>query len=219
MLPSTSAPVAAVSTEFPGNLLVVCAPSGAGKSSLTRALLAADADIRLSVSYTTRPPRRSEVDGVNYRFINQTTFEAKRAAGELLEWALVHGHYYGTSRDWIEERMRGGGDVLLEIDWQGALQVRALFHNAVLVFILPPSLEELERRLHARGEDDGATVVRRLANAREEIAQAPRFDFTIVNEDFDHALCDLQAILRTQRLRFRTQQRHRPEVFARLGLS
>jgi guanylate kinase len=183
-----------------GNLFVVVAPSGAGKTSLVNALLAAERGIRLSVSYTTRAPREGEVEGREYRFISRAAFEAMIAAGDFLEHAEVYGNYYGTSRAWIEDELEGGHDVLLEIDWQGARQVRRLFPGMVGIFILPPSLEELRRRLTARGKDSPDSIARRMASAREEISHVLEFEYIIVNERFDVALADLQAVVRAARL-------------------
>ncbi|MGC9163307.1 MAG: guanylate kinase [Thiomonas sp.] len=207
-----------VSTNFPGNLFVVAAPSGAGKSSLVNALLAQDDRIRLSVSCTTRAPRGAEIDGVHYVFIDREEFQRRIDAGEFLEWAEVHGNLYGTSRRWLEERMAEGVDVLLEIDWQGAAQVRAQFANAVSIFILPPSFEELRRRLTSRAEDAPEVIEQRLREARIELAQAKNFDFIIVNQDFTTALNDLRQIVGAQRLRYAAQRLSHPEVFRALGI-
>lgn len=207
-----------MSANYPGNLFVVAAPSGAGKSSLVNALLAQDSRIRLSVSCTTRPPRGSEVNGVHYEFIDRAEFQRRIAAGEFLEWAEVHGNLYGTSRRWLQARMAEGVDVLLEIDWQGAAQVRSQFANAVSIFILPPSLEELRRRLTQRAEDAPEVIEQRLRDARIELAQAKNFDFIIVNQDFTTALNDLRQIVGAQRLRYATQRLSHPEVFRALGI-
>lgn len=209
---------AKVSANFPGNLFVVAAPSGAGKSSLVNALLAQDERIRLSVSCTTRAPRGAEIDGVHYVFIDREEFQRRIDAGEFLEWAEVHGNLYGTSRRWLEERMAEGVDVLLEIDWQGAAQVRAQFANAVSIFILPPSFEELRRRLTSRAEDAPDVIEQRLREARIELAQAKNFDFIIVNQDFTTALNDLRQIVGAQRLRYAAQRLSHPEVFRALGI-
>ncbi len=204
--------------DFPGNLFVVAAPSGAGKSSLVQELLSRDAGIQLSVSYTTRAPRGQEQDGREYLFINRAEFEKRIKAGDFLEWAEVHGNLYGTSRHWLQERMTQGVDVMLEIDWQGAEQVKQQFSNAVSVYILPPSYEELEARLMRRGEDAAEVIVRRLRDARVETPHASTFDFIIVNHDFSQALCDLQAVVAAQRLRYAAQRRAHPEVFKALGI-
>jgi len=183
-----------------GDLFVVVAPSGAGKTSLVTAMLAGEPAIRLSVSCTTRAPRAGEVDGREYRFIGRATFETMIAAGDFLEYAEVYGNYYGTSRAWIEGELALGHDVLLEIDWQGARQVRALFPHMIGIFVLPPSLEELRRRLTARGKDSPESIARRMASAREEISHVLEFEYIIVNEQFDVALADLQAVVRAARL-------------------
>jgi guanylate kinase len=204
--------------DYPGNLFVVAAPSGAGKSSLVKALLELDSHLVVSISHTTRAPRGQEQDGREYHFIDAETFRAKVAHGDFFEWAEVHGHLYGTSREAIEARVAGGHDVVLEIDWQGALQIKRLFPNAVLIFILPPSWEELRQRLKRRGEDGPAVIETRMANARHEVAQARHFDFVIINALFETALFDLKTIVHSQRLKYAAQQRNKSAVFAALGL-
>jgi guanylate kinase len=191
-----------------GNLFVIVAPSGAGKTSLVDALLKRDSNIRLSISYTTRPPREGEKDGREYHFVDKPAFEKMIAAGDFLEHANVYGNYYGTSKRWIEEQISGDHDVLLEIDWQGAAQVRKLFPSVVGIFILPPSIDELRRRLQARGKDSPEAIERRMASAREEISHVLEFEYIIVNERFESALDDLIAIVRAARLA-RVQQSHR----------
>jgi len=183
-----------------GNLIVVSAPSGAGKSTLVGALIAEDAHCRLSVSHTTRSPRPGEQDGREYHFVDRAAFEEMEERGDFLESARVHGNFYGTSRRWIEETRAAGFDIVLEIDWQGAHQVRRLFPDAVSVFILPPSLEELERRLRSRGKDSDATIRERVANATDELSHWHEFDYVIINKDFDEAKRDLAAIVRAARL-------------------
>jgi guanylate kinase len=205
--------------ETPGNLFCVAAPSGAGKSSLVKALLELDSHLLVSVSHTTRAPRGQEVDGREYRFIDEPTFRAMVGRGEFFEWAQVHGNLYGTSRKAIEERLMHGQDVVLEIDWQGALQIKQLFPHAVLIFILPPSWQELEQRLRRRGEDQPEVIATRLANAREEVAQARHFDYVVVNAVFETALFDLKAVVHSQRLKFAAQKRVRSQVFQALGLA
>jgi guanylate kinase len=184
-----------------GNLFVVAAPSGGGKTSLTRALLEREPGIRLSVSYTTRTPRPGERDGVDYHFIAADRFMALMAAGEFLEHAHVHGNWYATSSTWLKAEVDAGRDVLLEIDWQGAAQVRELVPDSVHVFILPPSLESLQQRLVKRAQDDDATIARRLNAARDEIRHCKEFDYVIINQDFASAVDDLSAIVRAARLR------------------
>ena len=205
--------------EYPGNLFVVAAPSGAGKSSLVSALLQVDSHLVVAVSHTTRAPRGQEQQGREYHFTDEATFRAMVDRGDFLEWAEVHGNQYGTSRSAIEERITGGQDVVLEIDWQGALQIRKLFPNAVLVFILPPSWDELQQRLNRRGEDRPDVINQRMANARVEVSQARHFDFVIINSSFETALFDLKAIVHSQRLKYAALQRSRPAVFAALELS
>ncbi|WP_027469621.1 guanylate kinase [Deefgea rivuli] len=183
-----------------GNLFVVTAPSGAGKTTLVAALLAADSQVQLSISFTTRPPRAGEVDGKDYHFVDRTEFERMIAANELLEFAEVYGNYYGTSQVWINDVMDNGRDILLEIDWQGAEQVRRLFPTAIGLFILPPSLETLENRLRGRGKDSEEVIARRMAVAKEEVNHVDEFDFVIVNEHIDDAVRDIVAVVRAQRL-------------------
>ena len=201
-----------------GNLFMVVAPSGAGKSTLVNALLSRDANIQLSVSYTTRAPRLGEQTGREYYFVSLEEFERRRAAGEFIESAEVHGNYYAPSRVWIEERVRAGTDVLLEIDWQGARQVKAEFAHAIGIFILPPSIEALEARLKKRGQDAPAVIARRLAASRSEIQHAPEFDFIVINEDFDVALSQLVAIVTAARLRYSTQMVRHRGLFTQLGI-
>jgi guanylate kinase len=191
-----------------GNLFVIAAPSGGGKTSLTRALLERDRGIRLSVSYTTRAPRPGETQGVDYHYISADRFMALKAAGEFLEHAHVHGNWYATSASWLKAEVDAGRDVLLEIDWQGAAQVRSLVPDSVQVFILPPSLASLQQRLVKRGQDDAATIARRLTAARDEIRHCKEFDYVIINQDFASAVDDLSAIVRSARLRG-VQQRAR----------
>ncbi len=205
--------------HLPGNLFVVAAPSGSGKSSLVKALMEVDAGVMHSISHTTRAPRGQEKDGREYFFVSNQRFDAMVAAGDFLEWALVHGNRYGTSRQAIEARLAAGGDVVLEIDWQGALQIRKLFPDAVLVFVLPPSWDELRARLLRRGEDSPEVIELRLANAREELAQACHFDFVIINEVFELALFDLKSIVHAQRLRYIAQKSAHAETFQALRIA
>jgi guanylate kinase len=184
-----------------GLLFVITAPSGAGKSSLIDALLKEDPHLRLSVSYTTRTPRPGEMNGREYHFVDERTFLAMLERSEFLESAEVHGNRYGTSQAVIREALARGQDLVLEIDWQGAQQVRRLYPGCVGVFILPPSVAELERRMRARGQDSDEVIRRRLASAEEEISHAPEFNYAIINKDFEIAKQDLQAIIRVERLR------------------
>ena len=204
--------------DTPGNLFVVAAPSGAGKSSLVKALLELDSRLAVSVSHTTRAPRGQEQHGREYLFITEPEFRAMTARGEFFEWAEVHGNLYGTSRTAIEQRLAQGVDMVLEIDWQGALQIKRIFAHAVLIFILPPSWEELAQRLNRRGEDKPEVIEQRLANARTEVAQARHFDFVIINALFETALFDLKTVVHSQRLKYAAQMRNRSQVFAALGL-
>jgi guanylate kinase len=204
--------------ELPGKLFVVAAPSGAGKSTLVKALLQHEPHLAVSVSHTTRAPRGQEQDGREYHFVDEPEFRSMIAAGQFVEWAEVHGNLYGTSRGAIEDRITGGQDVLLEIDWQGALQIKRLFPNAVLIFILPPSWDELRLRLERRGEDDAETIEQRMANARIEVSKADQFDFVIINALFETALFDLKAIVHSQRLKYDALRRSRPAIFAALDL-
>jgi guanylate kinase len=182
-----------------GRLFVITAPSGAGKTSLINALLRDDPRLKLSVSYTTRPPRPGERDGREYRFVDDATFLAMRERGEFLESAEVHGYRYGTSRKLITDTLAKGQDLVLEIDWQGAQQVRALYPDCVGIFIHPPSIEELERRMRARAQDSDAVIRRRLQNAREELAHASEFEYAIINKDFDTAKRELAEIVQKER--------------------
>ena len=204
--------------DTPGNLFVVAAPSGAGKSSLVKALLELDAHLAVSVSHTTRPPRGQEVEGREYHFVSETAFRDMVMHNAFFEWAEVHGNLYGTSRPAIEARLESGEDVVLEIDWQGALQIKRLFPNAVLIFILPPGWDELLQRLHRRGEDPADAIETRMANAREEIAQACHFDYVVINALFETALFDLKTIVHAQRLKYARQRRAKAGVFRALGL-
>jgi guanylate kinase len=178
-----------------GNLFVVSAPSGAGKTSLVHALLKLNPQISLSVSYTTRAPREGEIDGVAYRFISREQFEVMVAGGEFLESAEVYGNYYGTSQKWISEENAKGRDVLLEIDWQGAAQVRRLFPACISIFILPPSLTALEQRLNGRGKDSSEVIARRMAAVRDDVAHVAEFDYVIINDDLNEALLQLNAVV------------------------
>ena len=188
-----------------GNIYVVTAPSGAGKTTLVRALLATDHQVQLSVSFTTRAPRTGEVNGKDYNFVTREAFESMIAAGSLLEHAEVFGNYYGTSQPWIESMLAQGQDILLEIDWQGAQQVRRLLPEAIGIFILPPSLAALEARLNGRGKDSAEVIARRLTSAKEEISHVDEFDYVIINDHFEEALRDLVSVVRAERLRLGKQ--------------
>jgi guanylate kinase len=197
----------------PGSLFIVTAPSGAGKTTLVKLLLDHDGNVRQSVSFTTRAPRAGEVDGVAYNFIDVKGFVTMRDNGDFLEWAEVHGNFYGTSRVWLEEQMAVGHDLLLEIDWQGAQQVRERFPDAVGIFIMPPSMAELESRLRKRGLDSEEVVQRRVAAALGEMRHVGEFDFVIINNNLQVALGELRAAVAASRLRFPRQKARHPEMF------
>ncbi len=205
-------------TTYPGNLFVVAAPSGAGKSSLVKALMELDAGVQPSVSHTTRAARGQEFHGREYFFIANEEFDRMVADQAFLEWAHVHGNRYGTSRATIEEKIAKGLDVILEIDFQGAVQIKRIFANAVLIFILPPSMDELRARLQRRGEDSPEVIELRLENSAQEMAQANEFDYVIINQLFDKALFDLKAIVHAQRLKYASQRRSRSDIFQALNL-
>lgn len=204
--------------DFPGNLYVIAAPSGAGKSSLVNALMAQDELLQLSISHTTRAPRGQERNGREYFFVSLDEFEAMVQADAFVEWALVHGQRYGTSKKAIEDRIAHGADIILEIDFQGAVQIKRIYPNAVTVFILPPSREELRARLEKRGEDSPAVIGLRMKNAEIEMAQVNKFDFVIINDLFERALFDLKSIVHAQRLKYSSQRRARAETFKALRL-
>ncbi len=201
---------------MPGNLFIVSAPSGAGKTSLVAALLDADPHVRKSVSFTTRKPRPGEVNGREYNFVTVDAFERMRAQGEFVESALVHGNHYGTSHQWIGARLAEGHDILLEIDWQGAAQVRKVNPAAITIFILPPSYEALLSRLNSRATDAPEIIARRLHNAHEEISHLIDFDYVIINEDFDQAAQELAAIVVAERLKRPRQSGRHQELFKQL---
>ena len=196
-----------------GLLIVITAPSGAGKSSLIAAAMGADSRLRLSVSYTTRAPRPGEQDGREYHFVDDPAFLAMLGRGEFLESAEVHGYRYGTAHAVIREALEHGHDLILEIDWQGAQQVRRLYPDCTGIFILPPSIAELERRMQKRGQDTADVIRRRMAVAREEISHSPEFDYAIINKDFEEATRDLLAIIRAARLRTPRQLGQHPDLF------
>ena len=210
--------IASQNSAYQGSMLMIVAPSGAGKSSLVNALLQDDAGIKLSLSTTTRAPRPGEVDGQNYRFLSREEFIRERDQGHYLEWAEVHGNFYGTSKPWIESQMRAGSDVLLEIDWQGAQQIRKLIPSTQWIFIFPPSIEALEERLRHRGQDDEATIQKRLAAAHVELLHAHEADYIVVNDSFDQALVDLKHILAASRLRSGPSMARNPALLRRLGV-
>ncbi|GGC09259.1 guanylate kinase [Marinobacterium zhoushanense] len=199
-----------------GHLYIVSAPSGAGKTSLVKALLERDSQVVVSVSHTTRPRREGEIEGVDYNFVTPEQFEAKIENGQFLEYAEVFGNKYGTSQVWVQEQLKRGLDVILEIDWQGAEQVRRLMPEARSVFILPPSREVLERRLRGRGTDTEEVIQRRLSKTVSEISHYGEFDYLIVNDDFETALADLASLFRSARLTQRLQQQRHEALLAAL---
>ncbi|HEY4318292.1 MAG TPA: guanylate kinase [Herbaspirillum sp.] len=201
-----------------GSVFMVVAPSGAGKSTLVNALLKQEPAIALSISTTTRPPRPGEQHGREYYFTDAADFQARQQAGEFLEWAEVHGNFYGTSRLITAEQIDKGTDVLLEIDWQGAQQVREQFPDAVGIFILPPSIAALEERLHKRGQDEPHIITRRLLAAGGEIAHAPEFEYVIINNEFATALSELTAVVKAARCRFSRQAARNPSLFNQFGV-
>lgn len=208
-----------VQKDLQGNVIIVAAPSGGGKSSLVNALLKEDPDIQLSVSCTTRPARPGEQDAEHYYFIDVARFEELKDTDELLEWANVHGNYYGTPAQPIKDLLATGKDVILEIDWQGARQVRKFFPQAIGIFILPPSIEVLEERLRNRGQDSDSVIARRLLAAGGEMAHVSEFQYVIINQDFNTALNDLKAIVHASRLRTESQTARHAAVFHQLGIS
>lgn len=208
-----------IATKAPpasGCLFVLAAPSGGGKTSLVKALLEREPGMRLSVSYTTRAPRPGEREGVDYHFVDEAKFMALKDAGEFLEHAFVHGNWYATSATWLRNEVQAGHDVLLEIDWQGARQVRHLIPGSVLVFILPPSLASLEERLRKRAQDSEGVIARRMEAAREEMRHCGEFDYVIMNQDFARAVDDLSVIVRAARLAASRQQVRHAALIAEL---
>jgi len=200
----------------PGLLLVVSAPSGTGKTSLVNALVASDANIVVSISHTTRARRGNERDGVDYFYVDAPTFASMRDAGAFLENATVFGNSYGTSRAMVERELAAGHDVLLEIDWQGAQQIRRSFKGAITLFVLPPSHATLDQRLRGRGQDDEAAIRKRTAEAVVEMSHHAEYDYVIVNDRFDDAVADLEAIVRAERLRAVRQARRHAALLADL---
>lgn len=198
-----------------GTLYVISAPSGGGKTSLVNALIKDGSDLCVSVSHTTRQPRVGEKEAIDYFFVNEATFQEHQKKNLFLEYAKVYDHYYGTSKEWVMQQLEAGKDVVLEIDWQGARKIKAQM-PCVSIFILPPSLESLSVRLQERGQDDEAVIQARMKKASEEMSHYPEYDYVVINDDFDSAIEDLQAILRTQKLRASTQQSRYGHVFARL---
>ena len=199
-----------------GNLFIVAAPSGAGKTTLVRLLLANDPQLGLSISCTTRAPRPGEVDGRDYSFVSVEEFLERVGRGEFIEWAEVHGNYYGTSRRTIEEELAAGHDLVLEIDWQGAQQVRKAFPKAIGVFILPPSLQTLKDRLAGRGTDPADVIARRFAAARDEMRHVDEFDYVIINDDLQQALTNLRSVVAASRLQYSIQRQRHSALFASL---
>ena len=202
---------------YTGSMLMVVAPSGAGKSSLVNALLQKDPDIGLSVSFTTRAPRPGEVNGREYNFLTESEFVKRKEAGDFLEWANVHGNYYGTSKSWIESQMQNGKDVILEIDWQGARQVQKTIPEAIWIFILPPSIQTLEDRLRKRAQDDEATIQKRVAAAKDELAHVAEANYLVVNDDFEQALSELNQVVLASRLRTGPQLARQHQLAKELG--
>ena len=213
---SQSTVIATKAPPASGCLFVLAAPSGGGKTSLVRALLEREPGMRLSVSYTTRLPRPGERDGIDYHFVDETRFMALKGGGEFLEHAFVHGHWYATSATWLSQEVHAGHDMLLEIDWQGAQQVRRLMPAAVHIFILPPSLASLKERLEKRGQDSPETITRRLEAAREEMRHCGEFDYVIMNQDFARAVDDLSVIVRAARLAAPRQQARHAALMSQL---
>ncbi|MFM1806975.1 MAG: hypothetical protein RL212_1234 [Pseudomonadota bacterium] len=202
---------------YTGSMLMVVAPSGAGKSSLVKALLENDPAIQLSISCTTRSPRPGEENGREYNFLSKEEFLKRKDAGDFLEWAEVHGNYYGTSKSWIEAQMQEGKDVLLEIDWQGARQIQKIVPDSIWIFILPPSIQSLEDRLRKRGQDDEATILMRVAAAKEELAHVGEANYLVINDLFEAALFELRQIISASRLRASCQLAKHDRLASELG--
>jgi guanylate kinase len=199
-----------------GSLFIIAAPSGAGKTSLVKALLQRELQLMLSISHTTRPAREGERDGIDYFFVDASKFEALRAAGTFVETANVYGKLYGTSREWLESQLSDGRDVILEIDWQGAQQVKAKFPQAVMIYILPPSMQVLEARIKSRGLDAPDVIATRLQAARDDMSHLPEFEYVIINQDFNVALVELTSIVEAARHRTaRVRERH-PQLISKL---
>lgn len=201
-----------------GNLFIIVAPSGAGKSTLVKALLEQDSNLKLSISYTTRCPRSIEEKNRDYVFIDTNEFLRLRDERKMLEWALVHGHLYGTPKDWVFEQLERGEDIILEIDWQGAIQVKNIFQMAIEVFILPPSLSVLEDRLKKRGQDSQESITQRLNHADIELSYAINAEYVVVNQEFQKAIDDLRSIIAASRLKFLAQRQKNKALFQHLGI-
>jgi guanylate kinase len=201
---------------MPGNLFIISAPSGAGKTSLVQSLLKHDPHIELSVSYTTRDPRSGEQNGKDYHFVSRDTFLEMAKRGEFLESAEVYGNLYGTSQTWIRQEIARGRDLLLEIDWQGAAQVRRLFPDCISIFILPPSLAALEQRLKGRGKDSDAVIAKRMAAVRDDVSHVAEFNYVIINNDLNDALRELAAVVLSARLRSSQQLSHHQDLINQL---
>ncbi|WP_312444402.1 MULTISPECIES: guanylate kinase [Stutzerimonas] len=199
-----------------GTLYIVSAPSGAGKTSLVKALVDAQPQVRVSVSHTTRPMRPGEVDGVNYHFVSREDFLARLERNEFLEHAEVFGNLYGTSQRWLEDTLAEGFDLILEIDWQGAQQVRRLMPQAKSIFILPPTQEALRQRLNNRGQDSDEIIDKRMREAVSEMSHYVEYDYLVINDDFAHALIDLQSIFRSNQLIQKTQQQRHARLLGEL---
>ncbi|MBU1435877.1 MAG: guanylate kinase [Gammaproteobacteria bacterium] len=202
--------------HLPGNLFILSAPSGAGKSSLIHALLGQHQDMQLSVSHTTRAPRPGEVDGVHYHFVSVEAFKALIADNNFLEWAEVFGNYYGTSRTAIEQVLALGRDVFLDIDWQGARQIKSQVPSVLSIFILPPSVAELEKRLNQRGQDNQEIIAKRMLQAKSEISHVTEYDYVLVNDDFQQCLNELQQVVLSQRLTLQKQQQRQQALLTDL---
>lgn len=202
--------------HLPGNLFILSAPSGAGKSSLIHALLGQHQDMQLSVSHTTRAPRPGEVNGVHYHFVSVDEFKALIAQNNFLEWAEVFGNFYGTSRTAIEHELAKGRDVFLDIDWQGARQIKTQVPSVLSIFILPPSVAELEKRLNQRGQDSQEVIAKRMQQAKSEISHVTEYDYVLVNDDFQQCLQELQHVVLSQRLTLQKQQQHQQALLTEL---
>ena len=204
--------------ETKGQLFVICAPSGAGKTSLVNKLIKQVRYLHLSISFTTRPKRSREKDGINYFFVDKTEFEKLRDNGKMLEWAEVFGNYYGTSKEWVEKELAKGFDIILEIDWQGAEQIRKSFPGCIQIFILPPSMEALRERITKRAQDDSDVIERRLAEAHEEMSHARDFDYIVVNDRYSVALSQLKSIIYAERVRTNRQIKCQSDLFNNLDI-